>query len=166
MSEHDDILIALRRISRAIDLRSKQLIKETGLTAPQLVAMQALKRDGAMSSSALSRAISLSPATMTAILSRLERSGLIERRKSQADKRVTTIVLTAAGEEALSRAPDLLQAGFIQRLKALQPWERSMLVASLQRVAEMMDAASLDAAPILASGDLGNLPADDESGEP
>jgi hypothetical protein len=36
----------------------------------------------------------------------------------------------------------------------LQPWEQQMLVSSLQRIAELMDAGDLDASPILESGEI------------
>jgi len=35
----------------------------------------------------------------------------------------------------------------------LESWEQHLIVASLERVAAMMDANDLDAAPLLASGD-------------
>jgi len=154
MSEHDDILIALRRITRAIDLWSKRLAKETGLTAPQLVVIQTLRREGPLSPSAIARAVSLSQATVTTIVDRLQRGGLVDRRRDDADRRVVTVALTEAGRETAEAAPQLLQDGFVARLDGLQDWERAMLVASLQRVAAMMDARDLDAAPILAAGEI------------
>lgn len=46
MTDYDDILISIRRIMRAIDLQSKRLVKQSGLTAPQLVVMQSLRKAG------------------------------------------------------------------------------------------------------------------------
>ena len=48
MSDHDEILVALRRITRAIDLQSKRLVKATGLTAPQLVVIDTLHKQGCL----------------------------------------------------------------------------------------------------------------------
>ncbi|MCC5995600.1 MAG: MarR family transcriptional regulator [Oceanicaulis sp.] len=151
MSEHDTILIALRRIIRAVDVRSRELERETGLTAPQLVMLQALNRldEGAATPKALSRAVSLSPPTVTAILDRLERGGLITRRPSPRDRRSVIAELTQAGREAVAGAPELLQAGFLRAFRQAPQWEQHMIIAALQRVAEMMDCADVDAAPIL-----------------
>ena len=44
MADYDEILIALRKITRAIDLHSKQLHKASGLTTSQLLVMQAILR--------------------------------------------------------------------------------------------------------------------------
>ena len=154
MTDHDDILIALRRITRAIDLQSKKLVKKSGLTAPQLVIMQALRKDGQMSPSALARAVSLSQATISTILDRLAKQDLVRRARSETDKRVVLACLTDKGLEAAQAAPELLQSGFLREFRKLQDWERGMLIASLQRIAEMMDAEELDASPILESGEL------------
>ena len=55
-----------------------------------------------------------------------------------------------------------LQEHFAQQFAALQEWEQSMIVSSLQRVAAMMDAQNLDAAPFL---DLGILDRQSTAGE-
>jgi len=153
MNDHDEILIALRRIIRAVDLRSKSLVKETGLTAPQLVVLQALGRSGATKPSALSRTVSLSQPTVTAILERLTAAGLVKRAKSDSDRRAVLAELTEAGAEAVANSPQLLQAGFIDAFHELPSWERHMLIASLQRIAGLMNAESIDASPILAAGE-------------
>ncbi|WP_300527483.1 MarR family transcriptional regulator [Maricaulis sp.] len=154
MTDHDDILIALRRITRAIDLQSKKLMKKTGLTAPQLVVMQVLRREGKMSPSALAKAVSLSQATITSILDRLVKHDLIMRERSETDKRIILACLTDKGLQAAAAAPELLQSGFLREFRKLQDWERGMLIASLQRIAEMMDAEDLDASPILETGEI------------
>jgi DNA-binding MarR family transcriptional regulator len=154
MNDHNDVLIALRRITRAIDLQSKRLMKKTGVTAPQLVVMQTLKRQGQLSPSALAKAVSLSQATVTTILDRLVKQGFVQRVRSDADKRVVLASLTEKGLSTASSAPELLQAGFLREFRKLQDWERAMLIASLQRIAEMMDAEDLDASPILETGEI------------
>lgn len=154
MNDYDEILIALRRITRAIDLHSKKLMATSGLTSPQILVLQTLRKHGTMSASALAKEIMLSQATVTTILERLEKSGLIHRVRSETDKRVVQISLTASGAERLDSAPELLQAGFLREFRTLKDWERSQLVSSLQRVGEMMDAEDIDAAPILEAGEL------------
>jgi DNA-binding MarR family transcriptional regulator len=149
MSEHDDILVALRRIIRAVDIRSRELERETGLTAPQLVILQALARGGTMTLKKLSSTVSLSPPTITAILDRVERAGLVTRQRCPTDRRAVLAELTPAGRAAVDGAPELLQSGFLRSFRKAQPWEQHMIIAALQRVAEMMDCQDVDAAPIL-----------------
>ncbi|MEM1380731.1 MAG: MarR family transcriptional regulator [Pseudomonadota bacterium] len=154
MPAYDDILVALRRITRAIDIQSKRLAKVSGLTAPQLLVMQAIRKQGQAKPSSIAQDVLLSQATVTTIIDRLETSELVSRERSTADRRVVFISLTETGRERLLKAPELLQAGFIRELDKLEDWERSLIVASLQRVAAMMDADDIEAAPILEVGDL------------
>jgi DNA-binding MarR family transcriptional regulator len=137
---------------RAADLHSQRLMKESGLTSPQLLVMQAIQKEGKPSTSTLARHIAVSQATMTRIVDRLERAGLAKREKSTQDKRVVNVGLTEAGRDKLENAPEPLQAEFLRRFRELEPWEQQMLKSSLLRIAKMMDAENLDVAPILQAG--------------
>lgn len=152
MKRYEEVLVALRRVIRATDLHSKHLGKTAGLTAPQLLIMRAIRTLGQVTIGTLADEVSLSQATVTTIIDRLELRGLIVRERSQADKRKVHALLTEAGNELLDRAPRPLQDAFIQRFQALEDWEQNMIIASLQRVAQMMDAGQVDAAPILDVG--------------
>lgn len=152
MKRYEEVLVALRRVIRATDLHSKHLGKTAGLTAPQLLIMRAIRTLGQVTIGTLADEVSLSQATVTTIIDRLELRGLIVRERSQADKRKVHALLTEAGNELLDRAPRPLQDAFIQRFQALEDWEQNMIIASLQRVAQMMDAGQVDAAPLLDVG--------------
>lgn len=160
MKDYDEILIALRRIMRATDLQSQQLSRQSGLTVPQLLVMQAIEKEGSPSTSTLARSIVVSQATVTRIIDRLERDGLVKREKSSKDKRVVNVSLTDAGRAKLEVAPEPLQAEFLRKYRELESWEQQMLKSSLLRVASMMDAEHLDAAPILQTGVIIETPPD------
>ena len=83
----EEVLIALRRVIRATDLHSKYLAKTTGLTAPQILLLQTLRDKGQVTIGELAQEMSLSQATVTTILDRLEKRGLVYRQRSQTDKR-------------------------------------------------------------------------------
>lgn len=149
----DQVLVLLRRIIRATDLYSRQLGRETGLTTPQLVVMRALRDGDVQNASDIAHAVSLSQATVTSILGRLEAGGLIRRERSREDRRCVNVVATAKGKRIQSSAPQPLQEEFIARFSALADWEQHQILSSLARVADMMDARDLDAAPLLATGE-------------
>jgi len=144
-----DVLVSLRRIIRATDMQSKRILKVCGLTIPQVMVLRAIEALGDVSSKRISDAVSLSPATVTTILNRLEDRGLLERVRGQADKRVVNARLTQVGLTTLNSAPPLLHEQFIERFEALEDWKKTQILSSLQQVATMMDAESLDAAPLL-----------------
>jgi len=153
METYDQVLVSLRQIIRAIDLHSKRLEKESGLTGPQLLVMRQIASHGELTAGVIAREISLSQATVTTIIDRLERKNLLQRERSPHDKRKVMLSLTAAGRATLDRAPALLQESFIESFTRLEPWEQTLILSSLQRLAGMMHAADLDAAPLLDSSD-------------
>ena len=154
MADYDEILIGLRKITRAIDLHSKKLLKASGLTTSQLLVMQAILSLDMPSPSAIAREVMLSQATISSLLDRLERNQLIRRVKGNRDRRQTLIELTTLGSDKLASSPSPLQDDFIDNYRALPEWQRHMLIASVQMVAGMMNAETLDAAPILTSGEV------------
>jgi len=153
MSDHDEIVIALRRIAQASELQSKQLFRASGLTVPQLLVMQAIARDGAPSTSSIARQVCVSQATVTRIIDRLERAGLVCRCKSSVDRRVVNVRLTDSGRDKIVRAPAPLQPGFVARFAALADWEQQMLKAALVRISRMMEGDGIDIVPF-AAGDF------------
>lgn len=152
MTTANDVLVAIRRIIRATDIHSRHLARTAGLTTPQLMLLQAIQTHGAVATARLADAVSLSQATVTTIIDRLEQRGYVERRRSAADRRVVHVQLTPTGQALLERAPAALQDTFTTRFERLADWEQTLILAALQRVAGMMDAGRLDAAPILDIG--------------
>ena len=148
----DEVLIALRRIIRATDLHSKHLAKTTGLTSPQILLLQNIRDKGKVSIGELANGVSLSHATVTTILDRLEVRELIYRARSSQDKRKAHAYLTKAGVRILENSPKPLQNQFTQQFNELQQWEQTMIISSLQRIAQMMDAQNIDASPVLDIG--------------
>lgn len=151
METHEQVLISLRKIIRAIDLHSKKLERNSGLTGPQLLILKAIDQKDAPSAGSIAREVSLSQATVTSILDRLERKGLLQRRRSQDDKRKVALTLTESGQAILATAPALMQDSFIRAFNDLEEWEQTLMLSSLQRIAQMMNAEDLDAAPLLDS---------------
>ncbi len=149
LTPEEQIVASLRRIIRAVDLHSRKLMEQSGLTGPQLAALQEINRRGPVSAGNVAKAIHLSQGTVTGILRRLEARGLITRERGELDRRTTIVRITPTGQSVLLQAPSLLQENFLNRLERLESWERSQILATLQRVAHLMEAQSLDAAPHL-----------------
>lgn len=154
----ESILRSLRRITRAIDLHSRQLAKEYKLTAPQLICLRFLASNGTTMPSTLAKEVSLSQATVTGILDRLETRGLVTRQRDTADKRRVIVGLTRAAWELVRSAPLPLQQRFSARLQNLPVSEQERIVAVLEEIVEMMEAEDIDASPLLAAGPVAAEP--------
>lgn len=145
-------LIALRQILRATEMSSRKLAGQSGLTPSQLIILQIIGRLEHAMPSQLARETSLTQATVTALVDKLERRSMVTRRKDTEDKRRVIVELTDLGRQTLSVAPDLLQDQFISRFDRLDAWEQSMLIAALEKVASLLGAEEIDASPVLDVG--------------
>lgn len=154
MTSIEQVLVALRRVIRATDLHSKYLAKTTGLTSPQILLLQAIRYEGEVTIGELANKISLSQATVTSILDRLGKRELVYRERSKEDKRKVHAYLTDQATDILKDAPIPLQERFAAQFDDLQEWEKTMIISSLQRIAQMMDAQHVEASPILDIGIL------------
>jgi len=148
----DQVLIAIRKIIRAIDLHSRKLIKSCGLTVPQIIVLKEIEKSKSPTVGQIASAVSLSQATITNILTRLEHRGYVNRTQDDDDKRRVVVKITEKGKEVIGQAPSLLHDKFISSFENLKDWEQLSLISSLKRVAWMMDAEDLEASPVLSPG--------------
>lgn len=134
------LMKAMRRISRANDLQSRALARETGLTVPQLVILTGVMELGEVTTNALSEFADLSAATVVTVLENLEERGVVERYRSTTDRRIVHTRLTAEGRKLVTETPGLFGNAFASRFAACAEDERRALVAGLTRLADMMGA--------------------------
>lgn len=148
----DAILRSLRRITRAIDMHSRWMASHFGLTVPQLVCLRTLAKQQDLTPSALSREVDLSQATITGIVDRLVKRGLVDRQRSETDRRRVTLSITDAGNTLLEASPSPLQERFLTQLSELPLDNQKVIETVLEQVVRMMGAEDLDAAKMLTSG--------------
>lgn len=99
MKKSEEIVIMLRRIIRATDMRSKKLARESGLTPPQFMVLSAIAEMGNVAISNIANTVNLTQATVTTIIDRLEDKKLVARIRSEQDKRIVHATLTDAGRK-------------------------------------------------------------------
>jgi DNA-binding MarR family transcriptional regulator len=146
-----EMLISLRKINQAISLHSKDLNRRFGLTGPQLVILNEIARHESITVTQLARSISLSQATVTDILNRLSKKGLVERTRDTIDRRRVLVRITPKCNDILSQAPPALQDTFMDQYTDLPEWEQLMILSALKRIVDLMSAQKIDAAPFLAT---------------
>lgn len=154
MERYEELFVSIRKIIRAIDIRSRKLSKEAGITGPQLMVMQEIARVKGVTAKEVSVNVNLSQATVTSILDRLESKVFVKRIRSESDRRRISLFLTDEGVAALINAPRPIEDSFVEKFTALKEWEQFQLLSSVERIAEMMGASDLDAAPVLNLGEL------------
>jgi DNA-binding MarR family transcriptional regulator len=145
-------LKALRRILRATDRGSRKLAAATGLTPSQLLVLREVETRDAVTPGSIAQRLQFSHATITAITDRLVALGLVTRTRSDRDKRQMLLGATPEGRRRLADAPDMLQEIFAHRFAALPAWEQAMILAGAERLATILGAEDIDAAPLLDAG--------------
>jgi DNA-binding MarR family transcriptional regulator len=143
----DEILASLRKIFRAASINSKQLSKKVGLTSPQLLILKEIERGDKLTPGKIARAVSLSHATVTGIIGRLEKRDLLIRQRDRKDKRRVIVSITHLGKQMVRDTPALVQDLFIQNIDGLETWEQTMILSALQRLTAIMEFSAVDAKP-------------------
>jgi DNA-binding MarR family transcriptional regulator len=149
-----EMLLSLRKIIQAISLNSKDLSRRYGLTGPQLIILNEIANHDLISVTELARSISLSQATVTDILNRLEKRNLIERIRDSIDRRRVQIRITEQCQKILSQVPPPLQETFIERYAKLSEWEQLMILTSFKRVVDLVSANKISVEPFLTTDPL------------
>ncbi|MCA1777317.1 MAG: MarR family transcriptional regulator [Paracoccaceae bacterium] len=154
MNRTDISLIALRRILRATELYGRTLAGTAGLTPVQVRVLQIVLSRESVTPKDIAKQMGVSPATVSTLLDRLAAKSMVERQRSEVDRRQTNILLTKTGRNAIEGMPDPLQQKYVDEFEALEDWEQAMIVAALERVVSMLNASALDASPLLDMGEI------------
>jgi DNA-binding MarR family transcriptional regulator len=144
------ILRAIRRIIRAVDMHSKQLQGKQDITTPQLIALLALEKHGAMPVKMLSQSLDLSPSTTVGVIDRLEHKGMVTRTRSVDDRRQVHVAITPEGKTLATLSPFPLQARLADGLSNMPELEQATIALSLERLVSLFGASNIDASAILA----------------
>lgn len=161
-SEADQILKAVRGIVRSVTIHSKRLLRDTGMTLPQVLCLRAIdaasRAESRATAAEVAREVQLSPATVTGIIDRLERGEFVERERDTADRRKVYLRLTAKGQEWLNTLPSNLQDRVVERLNSLAPERRRAILDALGEIVMIMEAVDIDTAPMLVAGEQPSVP--------
>lgn len=134
-----DIVVAVRRLVRAVYIDSQQMSRQFGLTGPQSEVLRNLVSWGALSSADLSRMSRVSPSNVTGIIDRLEKKGLVERIRQKGDRRIALINLTEAGRKLGKSVPDPIEKRIITKLGDMEPKSVRTLAVAIRQLLTLLE---------------------------
>ena len=143
------VLCGLRRVIRAVDIYSRKLNVELGLTTPQLLCLYELAKSHATTLTALAKEVNLGVSTVNGIVDRLEAKGYLTRTRLAEDRRKVALEMTPSGKEVVRKAPSLLQDKLSMALSKLPESEQKVIAESLERIVGLMEVQQMDASPNL-----------------
>ncbi|WP_297100034.1 MarR family winged helix-turn-helix transcriptional regulator [uncultured Draconibacterium sp.] len=156
--ETRDILIKIRKIVRSVDIESKKIQKEHGVSIPQVLCLNFLRESDNYQTTQgeLRKFLNLNPSTVSGIINRLEKKGYLARLPKTGDKRVVNIALTSAGDKLLSTMPSLLHEQLSEKLLQLSDEELEVVEAGLNTLVKILDIEKVEASPLITlDSDLG-----------
>jgi MarR family transcriptional regulator, 2-MHQ and catechol-resistance regulon repressor len=129
-----DAWIKLNRAVESVAGSLRKAIEAAGLTMGQFGVLEALTYVGPLTPSEIARRVLRSQANITTVLDNLEREGLVERKRSTADRRVVTVHATASGRRQIERVMPAHVRGIKDALSALSPREQESLAALCKKL--------------------------------
>jgi DNA-binding MarR family transcriptional regulator len=126
-----DALQAVRGIVEALSRSARAVEQETGVTNAQLFLLQQIRAKRNPTVNDLAALAMTSQSTVSIVLSRLERRGLVARARSATDARSVVLRLTARGARVVRRAPTPATSEALHALGRLTPSELRSLSRGL-----------------------------------
>ena len=128
----DDALASRLRLSVARLHRRLRQSAGPGLTISQLSLLASIERDGPLTLGDLARVEQVQPPTITALTSKLEAAGLVQRTIDDVDRRIHRVAITTQGARLLDRDRKKKNAYLERRLRLLTDDDRSTLARAAQ----------------------------------
>jgi DNA-binding MarR family transcriptional regulator len=121
-----------------VDVRRLQVWEERGLTLPQLRVLFYVRAHPGTTTNALATRLGLTTATISGLVDKLVRAGLVERRQREDDRRVIPLWLTAEGD---ATAGEIRQGNraYLTALAAHLDDDLAPVTAALERLVAAID---------------------------
>ena len=146
-----DILIKIRKIVRSVDIESKKIQKEYGVSIPQVLCLSFLheSKNYQSTQSEIRNFLNLNSSTVSGIINRLEKKGFLARLPKSGDKRVVNIALTSAGDKLLGTIPSLLHEQLSEKLENINQAELKKVEESLDILVRLLEIEQVEASPLI-----------------
>lgn len=139
MALADQIDHDLRTIRRAMRRPLEAETAKGQLTEPQKAVMSHVVHNEGVNLRDLSRAISLAHSTVSGIVDRLEKQGLVERRPDVKDGRISCIYPTAVVREFVKeRIPELNRGPLLHALGRASAADRAAIASAIRKLRELL----------------------------
>jgi DNA-binding MarR family transcriptional regulator len=139
-SEIQVILDGIRFLVHRLRESSREAERRIGLTGAQLFVLQRLRENDDLSINDLAARTYTHQSSVSVVVSRLVRRGLVRRRQTPGDARRWSLSLSEEGRRALTIAPEASQAAIIHALQRLPSGTRRAVAGAMRRVTGDMGA--------------------------
>lgn len=151
--DHPGIGFLLNDIARLMRVAFERRAAPLGLTRARWSVLAQLKRHPGVSQATLAQLMEVEPVTVTRLIDRLDRSGMVERRPDPDDRRVHRLFLTPAARPLLDQIQRLAREVRAEALEGIAADELATFVAVAERIrANLSEARASQASKAKAGG--------------
>jgi DNA-binding MarR family transcriptional regulator len=130
----------LREIAHMLKRHLAVLLASEGLTLPQMLVLRRVKEKGEVTLGEIAADLHLAPSTLSDIIKRLERDGLVEKASDPRDMRVIRLRMLEKGKDLLARTCSIYNRHLRNILAHFEEPEVEALSRSLARLREYVAA--------------------------
>jgi len=133
-------MVSLRRIIRYLRLGDRETEIASGLSSAQLFVLTTLAESPAISVAEVAKRALTDQSSVSTVVARLVKRGLVARKPAAKDKRRAELRITPAGNRILAAAPPVPQARLIEAIRSLPAGRRAELVRALDALVDAVGA--------------------------
>ena len=132
--------LTVQNSARTVVKISERNLARVGISVGEFLALRTLAASGPCPMVELAKEQFISPPALTSIVDSLETQGLVERVRSEEDRRVINIKITSKGEKVFARAHVLYRQFFENVMHALTRQEINIVLAAFDKLSESAQA--------------------------
>lgn len=126
----------LAQVSRLHHHRAHELLDGLGLYRGQPPVLFALHEQDGLTHGELAARLGVTPATITRMIQRMEKTGFVQRRPDASDQRISRVFLTEAGRAVFSGLQAIWDRMEAESFAGFNDGERAVLRTYLHRIRE------------------------------
>jgi len=130
----------LWQLDHALQRASKRMEAALGMTGPQRLVVRIVGRFPGIPAGHLAALLHVHPSTLTGVLQRLDRQGLVRRRADPRDRRRSLISLTDSGRDVDIETDGTIEAAVQRTLGRIPPKKLVAIREVLSTLADELDA--------------------------
>ncbi len=136
---NDSLGFVLNRTARAMRRALDAKLVEHSLTATQYIVLERLWEEDGVSLTELGASLYFDNPTLTGVIDRMEKGGLLERRRNGDDRRVVRVHLTVKGRSLQDTVGGLAEEADGEASAGLSATEQRTLTEKLNQIWKKMD---------------------------
>ena len=137
--EQDSLYFLLNSTIRLYYLRTHELLEKVGLYPGQPRVLHALWVNDGLSQKEIGKELNIKPSTVTVMISRMEKAGLVKRVQDKRDLRVSKIYLEQKGIDLKDEIKEIGKTVNEETFKGFSEQEKEMMTMFLNRISENLE---------------------------